>query len=217
MNAKGKEYPIHSLVIFVILLYTVTKEKYLRKEAGKMARYGFIHTKEEIKYLILFAMNLLPFPVSFNTIVDLTTWCDEGFGYFELGEAFYEMLQTGHIISVAQEDNSERRYRIVTRGREAAEVFEKQLPFPVREAAQKSALRVVRRIRRNAAIHTQVTTQGENDLVVRMEMEQVFAIEMNVVSPMQAALLEKNFQENAEAIYQTLLTAMTSNYKAPEI
>jgi len=205
------------LVIFMILLYTVTKEKHLRRKADKMARYGFIHTKEEIKYLILFAMDLLPFPVSFNTIVDLTTWCDDGFGYFELSEAFYEMLQTGHITLVAQKDNSERRYRITTRGREAANVFEKQLPFPVREAAQKSALRVVRRIRRSAAIHTRVTEQGENDLVVRMEMEQVFAIEMNVVSPTQASLLEKNFQENAETIYQTLLTAMTSNYKTPEL
>ena len=49
-----------------------------------MVRYGFIHTKEDIKFLVLFAMDLLPFPVSFSTIVDLTTWCDEGFGYFEL-------------------------------------------------------------------------------------------------------------------------------------
>ena len=43
-----------------------------------MVRYGFIHTKEDIKFLVLFAMDLLPFPVSFSTIVDLTTWCDEG-------------------------------------------------------------------------------------------------------------------------------------------
>lgn len=36
-----------------------------------MVRYGFIHTKEDIKFLVLFAMDLLPFPVSFSTIVDL--------------------------------------------------------------------------------------------------------------------------------------------------
>ena len=39
-----------------------------------MVRYGFIHSKEDIKFLILFAMDLLPFPVSFSTVVDLTTW-----------------------------------------------------------------------------------------------------------------------------------------------
>ena len=163
-----------------------------------MVRYGFIHTKEDIKFLVLFAMDLLPFPVSFSTIVDLTTWCDEGFGYFELSEAFYEMEET--------------LYAITEKGREATRIFEKQLPYPVREAAQRSALRVVRQIRRDAGIHTAVTEHGPNDLTVRMEMEQVFAVEMNVVSHGQAAMLERTFKENAEAVYQTLLTAMTKNY-----
>ena len=47
----------------------------------------------------------------------------------------------------------------------------------------------------------------------RMEMEQVFAVEMNVVSRGQAAMLEHTFKANAEAVYQTLLTAMTQNYE----
>ena len=63
-----------------------------------------------------------------------------------------------------------------------------------------------------AGIHTAVTEHGPNDLTVRMDMEQVFAVEMNVVSHGQAALLERTFKENAEAVYQTLLTAMTKNY-----
>ena len=172
-----------------------------------MVRYGFIHTKEDIKFLVLFAMDLLPFPVSFSTIVDLTTWCDEGFGYFELSEAFYEMVPTGHIEEIP--DEGETLYAITEKGREATRIFEKQLPYPVREAAQRSALRVVRQIRRDAGIHTAVTEHGPNDLTVRMEMEQVFAVEMNVVSHGQAAMLERTFKENAEAVYQTLLTAMT--------
>ena len=175
-----------------------------------MLRYGFIHTKEDIKYLVLFAMDLLPFPVSFSTIVDLTTWCDEGFGYFELSEAFYEMLPTGHIAETTID--GEKRYDITDKGREATRIFEKQLPYPVREAAQRSALRVVRQIRRDAGIHVTVSEHGANDLTVRMEMDEVFAIEMNVVSPGQAALLERTFKANAEAIYHTLLTAMTQNY-----
>ena len=175
-----------------------------------MVRYGFIHTKEDIKFLVLFAMDLLPFPVSFSTIVDLTTWCDEGFGYFELSEAFYEMVPTGHIEEIP--DEGETLYAITEKGREATRIFEKQLPYPVREAAQRSALRVVRQIRRDAGIHTAVTEPGPNDLTVRMEMEQVFAVEMNVVSHGQAAMLERTFKENAEAVYQTLLTAMTKNY-----
>ena len=126
-----------------------------------MVRYGFIHTKEDIKFLVLFAMDLLPFPVSFSTIVDLTTWCDEGFGYFELSEAFYEMVPTGHIEEIP--DEGETLYAITEKGREATRIFEKQLPYPVREAAQRSALRVVRQIRRDAGIHTAVTEPERPD------------------------------------------------------
>ncbi len=102
-----------------------------------MARHGFIHAKEDIKFLILFAMDLLPFPVSFSTVVDLTTWCDEGFGYFELSEAFYEMIPTGHIEE--RKDGSGTLYRITDKGREAIRVFEKQLPLS--GARSRAALR----------------------------------------------------------------------------
>ena len=126
-----------------------------------MVRYGFIHTKEDIKFLVLFAMDLLPFPVSFSTIVDLTTWCDEGFGYFELSEAFYEMVPTGHIEEIP--DEGETLYAITEKGREATRIFEKQLPYPVREPH--SALRCVSSARsgRDAGIHTAVTEHGPND------------------------------------------------------
>ena len=163
-----------------------------------MIRYGFIHTKEDIKFLVLFAMDLLPFPVTFETVVDLITWCDDGFGYFELSEAFYEMIPTGHIDESIE--NGAKLYAITDKGREATRIFEKQLPYPVRE------------IRRDAAIHTSVTEHGEHDLTVRMEMEQVFAIEMAVVSHEQATMLERTFKANAEAIYQKLLGVMTQEY-----
>ena len=45
-----------------------------------MIRYGFIRTKDEIKFLILTCMTYLPVPVSFDSVVDICTWCVEGFG-----------------------------------------------------------------------------------------------------------------------------------------
>lgn len=177
-----------------------------------MVRYGFIHSKEDIKFLVLFAMDQLPFPVDFSTIVDLTTWCDDGFGYFELSEAFYEMVPTGHI--EAENADGEPVYRITEKGRETVHLFEKQIPYPVRDAAQRSAIRVVRQIRRDAAIRTSVAEHAQNDLLVRMDMDQVFAIEMNVVNRSQASMLERTFKANAEKIYQILLSALTANYEA---
>lgn len=171
-----------------------------------MVRYGFIHTKEEIKFLILYAMGFLTEPVNFDAVVDICTWCDEGFGYFELSEAFHELVGTGHLIEEKQ--TGESLFSITDRGREAAVVFENNLPFTVREAAQKSALRVVRKQRRDAAIRTSVTEVSENDLIVALTMEDVFSLEMHVVSHAQASLLERNFKANAEKMYQTILNTL---------
>ncbi|MCI8857572.1 MAG: DUF4364 family protein [Clostridiaceae bacterium] len=171
-----------------------------------MIRYGFIRTKEDIKFLILYAMGFLTEPVSFDAVVDICTWCDDGFGYFELSEAFQELVGTGHLREYEESEGAQ--YAITPRGREAAEVFEKKLPFTVREAAQKSALRVVRKQRRDAAIRTEVTEAAENDFIVTLTMEEVFSLDMHVVSRAQASLLEKNFRGNAEKMYQTILNAL---------
>lgn len=175
-----------------------------------MPRHGFIHSKEEIKYLALFALAQMPFPIDFNTVVDLTTWCDEGFGYFELSEAFYEMIPSGHIRE--ELTNGVSMYVITEKGRAAVDVLEKGIPYPVREEARRSALRVVRQIRRNAGLHTSVQERAPNDLLVRLEMDGVFAIEMNVVSRAQATMLENHFKAHAEDIYRTLLPALIEEY-----
>ena len=172
-----------------------------------MARHGFIRTKEEIKFLILYCTQLLPFPVEWDTVVDLCTWCDEGFGFFELKEAFDELLRTGHM---AEPETG--RFAITDKGRETMELFERSLPYSVREAAQQSALRVVQQLRRDAAISTRVEEVSPHDLLVTMSMEDVFSLQMHVVNQGQATLLERNFRANAEKIYQVLLGAVTEDY-----
>ena len=176
-----------------------------------MIRYGFIRTKDEIKFLILTCMTYLPFPVSYDAIVDICTWCDDGFGYFELSEAFSE-LQTSNHVEKCMEENIEV-FSITQKGRETAQAFQNRLPYTVREAAELSALRVIRKIRRDAQISVSTKQIDEKDFVVDMSMQDVFSIRMNVVSLQQAALLERNFKKNAESIYQQLLSALTQEYE----
>ncbi|MFQ9125784.1 MAG: DUF4364 family protein [Butyricicoccaceae bacterium] len=81
-------------------------------------------------------------------------------------------------------ENGAKLYAITDKGREATRIFEKQLPYPVREAAQRSALRVVRQIRRDAGDpYLGHRARRATILTVRMEMEQVFAIEMSGRQP----------------------------------
>lgn len=175
-----------------------------------MIRYGFIRTKDEIKFLLLTCMTYLPFPVSYDAIVDICTWCDDGFGYFELTEAFSELRETGHVVCEKSAPNE--LFSITEKGRETARIFSNRLPYTVRESAELSALRVIRKIRRDAEVNTQSTQINEKDYLVNLSMEGVFSIQMNVVSETQAAFLEQNFKKHAESIYQELLTTLTRNY-----
>ena len=176
-----------------------------------MIRYGFIRTKDEIKFLVLTSMTYLPFPVSYDAIVDICTWCDDGFGYFELSEAFSELQDSHHVEKIIEKDTE--LFSITQKGRETAEAFQNRLPYTVREAAELSALRVIRKIRRDAQISSTVEQHGDKDYVVELSMQDVFSIRMNVVSPSQAALLERTFKKHAESIYQELLATLTKNYE----
>lgn len=169
-----------------------------------MVRRGLIRTKDEIKYLVLYAMQYVEYALSFEAILDICTWCDDGFSYFDLREAFSELVDTKH---VEQQDEG---YLITQLGRDAAQVFESNLPFPIREAAQASAIRVIRKLRRDAAITSAVEECDTQDFIVHLCMEGVFSVDMHVVSRAQAAMLERSFKSNAETIYHVLLETMVS-------
>ena len=168
-----------------------------------MARYGFIKTKEDVKFLILYSMCYLPDPATFEIMLDVCTWCDDGFTWFDFKEAFDELVATGHI--AIADPCADTTYQISEKGREALAAFENRLPYTVREAAQRSALRVVRQAHRDAVISTHSEAVQEND--------EVFALEMHAANAEQASLLEKTFRAHAEEIYQTLLHAMTRDYE----
>ena len=61
-----------------------------------MARYGFIHDKLDIKFLILYFMARVAAPIDFPTLTELTV-CDDGIGYFEFAEAVSELVESGHL------------------------------------------------------------------------------------------------------------------------
>ena len=99
-----------------------------------MPRYQYIRTKDDVKFLVLYAMELLPRAVTFEDVVDLVTMCDDGFSWFELREAFDELCESGLLDAETRAD--EPVYRVNDRGREVGAAFVNRLPFSVRRLAQ---------------------------------------------------------------------------------
>lgn len=176
-----------------------------------MPRYQYIRTKEDIQFLVLYSLQLLPEPVTFEDIVDLVTMCDDGFGWFELREAFDELIRND-LLDI-DDTGAEPRYQIGDRGREVSAAFVGRLPHSVRRLAQESALRVIRRIHRDAVITAETSIAGPADYPVTLGLEKMFTLSLHAVSEEQAAIMTRNFKNHAEEVYLGIIKALTKEYE----
>jgi len=110
-------------------------------------------------------MTFLHEPITMSNLADMSM-CDNAFGYIEFANAARELVDSGHI----KEEflNGSYYYSLTYKGHATSEVFEKELPSPVRDAARKSAARVIHAIKRDAAIVTEQTTRSDGTLGVKL-------------------------------------------------
>ena len=177
-------------------------------------RHGFIREKDDIKFLILYVMTFLEEGVTFADLADMVM-CDDAFGYFEYAECANELVESAHIRKETLE--KEELYFITDKGRKTAEAFEKRLPSVVREAAQRSAVRVVRRNRRDATIVCRDKQRADGTTAVELAVMDgdvpVFALEVMVLTEKQSLLFRENFKHHAERIYDGILDVLLADYE----
>jgi len=182
-----------------------------------MKRIGFIREKEDIKFLILYCMTFLDEPVTMANLADVSM-CDGAFGYMEFADATAELVNSGHIKE--ENLNGTFYYSITYKGKATSDVFEKELPSPVREAARKSVTRVMHNIRRDAAIVTSHEVRSDGTHAVHLafmdEDVPVFGFEMMVTDEKQGQQYIKNFRSHAETIYKRVVEVLLANYDEPD-
>ena len=176
-----------------------------------MTRHGFVRDMDDIKFLILYVMTFLEDGVTFADLADMVM-CDGAFGYFEYAQAVHELVESEHI----RTDTPQELYFITQKGRKTAEAFEKRLPGVVRETAQRSAIRVIRRLRRNATIVCKEKTRSDQTQAVELAVMDgevpVFALELMVLNEKQAQLFQENFKKYAEKIYDGIVDVLLADY-----
>ncbi|MBR5520173.1 MAG: DUF4364 family protein [Clostridia bacterium] len=162
-----------------------------------------------MKFLILFVLSCLDIEVRFDDVAEMAM-IDNAMTYFDVSDAFYEMVESGHV-----EANGER-YRITERGRQVLTGYERRLPASVRRDAQKAVMKTVARLKRDAMISTSTKEVSENNFVVTLKMSdsvgELISLDMMVVNKRLALLLEGNFKANAEVIYNEILNAVMRDY-----
>ena len=165
-------------------------------------RFGFIHDKLDIKMLILFVLNRLPEPVTFEKLGELVL-CDEGVSYFDYAECLSELVDTAHV------DSDGHTYVVTEKGRRNGEITENSLPFSVRVKAEKSAAELRFAMNRQSMISTSRAIRRKGGYSVELSLSdgvsEVIALRLYAASQAQAAALEEGFTKKAESIYGKIL------------
>ena len=119
-----------------------------------MERRGFIHDILDVKILILYVMSLVEEPISAQTIYELC-YQDDCLSYFDVQEAIPQMVRSGHLV-----EEEFDRYVITDKGREAGEITQDSIAFPVKERAKQAVETHNRTQKRDQFLRSEVIQRG---------------------------------------------------------
>lgn len=178
-----------------------------------MPRYGFIHDKLDIKYLILYLMARTEAPIDFATLTDLSM-CDEGVDYFLFSQAVSELVDSEHL----QVDNE--LYAITEKGRKNGAVLESALPYSVLKRCDQNLARLNGKLRLEAQIRAEISPRETSGFTVRLFLDDnqgnLMTLELYSPTQEQADRLAAAFRACPDQIYRTILTSLSDNETAKE-
>lgn len=172
-----------------------------------MSQFGFIHDKLEIKILILFIMKRLPDGIPLDTLAELTL-CDDGISYFDFVESVSELCNTSHL------ELRDELYYITDKGKRNGKITESGIPYSIRRKAERSTHEMANIIRRRGLIKTSSTQSPDGGWMVNLSLSDGKSdiIDMHILagSESQATTMKKNFKNNAEHIYNSIVEIISA-------
>ena len=163
-----------------------------------MQRLGFIHDMMDVKVLILFVMARVSYSGNIQQIYELC-YQDECLSYFDVCTAVPEMVKSGHLKEVENE-----QYEITDKGRADGSLTEDSIAYSVKQKADNAVARFNRQIRRSSFVKTQIIPREGGDYSVIMalddEMGNLMTLELLAPNQRQAIRLGKLFEKKAEAV-----------------
>lgn len=171
-----------------------------------MEPHGFIHSMVDVKLVILLATRLTERPVDAATLYDLC-YQDETFNYFDLKQALPELVSSGHLSL-----DEQGCYAITDKGREHEAIMEEMIAAPVVARVTEAVRAYNVRRRRDDLIHTEITPQEDGEFAVSMQLDydrgRLIRLELSAPTEKQARAFATAFRDNAEEIYQGVITQM---------
>ena len=176
-----------------------------------MPRMGYIQSDLDLKLLILYIMNRVAAPISFNQLLDLAL-CDEGVDYFSMTQAVNHLVETQHL---SQDDEL---YCITEKGRHNSYICQDSLPYSVRSRCDTSLAVINAQLRRDAQVRGSVLPRDDGTFTVQLHLDDdagsLLRLELLTPSQTQAQYLVDQFKNHPEHVYNGIVNALLSNFDA---
>lgn len=170
-----------------------------------MSSYGFISSKLEIKFLILYIAARVVEPVPFETMQELSM-CDNGVDYFAFSECLADLVRTEHLTL------RDGLYAVTDKGRRNSAVCESSLPYSVRIAAEQKLALCNEQLKRRALVKASVIPRDRGGYEVSLslsdELDELMHLKLLVTRQDMALELQKRFRESAEELYAGILAEL---------
>lgn len=163
---------------------------------------GFIHSKLDIKLLILYLTSRLAAPVDFSTLTDLAM-CDDGVDYFQYAEAVSELIASGHL------EQNDDLYAITEKGRRNISAGESSLSGVIRKRCDQRLAPLNNAIQRKAQIKAAVEESENGGHLVRLSLsddsDTIFTLSLWAPSRETGEKIAGEFRAHPERIYNGIL------------
>ena len=173
-----------------------------------------LRDKNDIKIFILYLLRHIGYPLDFVSINDIVV--QDGYvGYFDFVECFAELLETGNIAELANEDaeSKEEYYEITAQGIHVADNLDSRILSSIREKSLKSALRLLSFRERGAKVKFDFETLAggrfEATCMITEKEEQLLNVKVRLESSNQLERIRHNFYDKPEVVYKGILAVLT--------
>ena len=170
-----------------------------------MPRFGFIHDKLDIKFLILYLLARTEAPIDFSVLTDLAL-CDDGVDYFLFSQAVSELVESEHLLL----ENS--LYSITEKGRKNGSVCEGSLPFSVRQKCDRHLARLNAKLRQEAQVRSETLPRESGGFTVRLSLndnqDNLMTLELYSPTQEQADKLADTFRSSPNQTYRAILAVL---------
>ena len=178
-----------------------------------MPQVGFIRSKNEIKYLILYIAERLIAPVPFEVMQELTM-CDPAIDFFEFSECLSYLVRTEHLIC-SKEDLYSITEKGILNGRATAD----EIPYSVRMHVEELIQAHNQKLKRARQVQSSIKKLGNGTYDVELRFNDdyglpLWRIELAVPDGKRAQDLQERFEANPEKMYMDIVTLLLSEEKS---